>query len=391
VRILYDHQTFQLQRHGGVSRYFLELMRHLQGLDSSIMVELAIEYSDNEYIGKVDSFGHSINSMEQEYRNFALGTDFKGKRRLFALSRKYLGLYEFDQMNMDTSIHKLKTGDYDIFHPTNYNTYFLDFINDKPYVVTVFDMIHEIFPEYFAPNNPTSASKRRILERAARIIAISESTKRDLINMFGIDKDRIKVIYLGNSINPELSNELESSPSLPQRYILFVGNRSIYKNFYFFLYSIEALLLQDEDLYVLCSGSTFSHEEMDLFRNLKIDKRILHVDSNDQMLAYLYKHALAFVCPSLYEGFGIPVLESFACGCPAVISNTSSLREVGGDAAAYFDPKDCLSILGTVKKVIYSKELREGLVNRGFEQLKKFSWKSTAEKTFELYQEVLQR
>jgi glycosyltransferase involved in cell wall biosynthesis len=106
-------------------------------------------------------------------------------------------------------------------------------------------------------------------------------------------------------------------------------------------------------------------------------------------LIYLYQNALAFVFPTLYEGFGIPILESFACGCPAVLSNTSSLPEVGGDAAVYFDPQDMDSIKTTVMSVIYNEKKRHEMVARGYEQLNKFSWAKTAQQVEEVYISLL--
>ena len=106
-------------------------------------------------------------------------------------------------------------------------------------------------------------------------------------------------------------------------------------------------------------------------------------------MAYFYQNALAFIFPSLYEGFGIPVLESFACGCPLLCSNVSSLPEVAGNAACYFDPYSEESIRDAVVKLLDDSNFREELIDKGYEQLKKFSWKQTSEETKKIYESVL--
>ena len=120
-----------------------------------------------------------------------------------------------------------------------------------------------------------------------------------------------------------------------------------------------------------------------------MSNRIIHHFVADTSLAHLYKNAQAFVFPSLYEGFGIPVLEAFCCGCPALLSNTSSLPEVGGDAAIYFDPKNAFSIREAIKQVLYDEEKRRTMIVRGFKQLEKFSWRALGLSTYKVYNQVL--
>ena len=223
-----------------------------------------------------------------------------------------------------------------------------------------------------------------------KIIAISENTKNDLINILNIDADKIKVVHLANSLVP--SNEKLSKnefKNLPKRYLLFVGSRASYKNFYFFIQSITPLLHKDLDLNIVCKGNKFNTDEVDFFKRLGVQQQMFQYFVNDDSLAYLYENALAFVFPSLYEGFGIPVLEAFACNCPAILSNTSSLPEIGADAAMYFEPKNAKSIKQSIEKVIYNENFRNEMKLKGKEQLKNFSWKKTGEETLKVYQEAL--
>ncbi len=132
-------------------------------------------------------------------------------------------------------------------------------------------------------------------------------------------------------------------------------------------------------------------EEKKRIEQLRIDDRAHQMQLTDRSLCQTYMHAKAFVFPSLYEGFGLPVLEAFTCACPAVLSNTSSLPELGGDAAAYFDPKDIGSIERTLAKVVFDEDLRLEMVNKGLERAKQFSWDKTAAETKKVYLDMAGR
>jgi glycosyltransferase involved in cell wall biosynthesis len=180
------------------------------------------------------------------------------------------------------------------------------------------------------------------------------------------------------------------SSKFPQKYLLFVGNRRVYKNFDTFTESISQLLRDDKNLYLICAGGgKFTPSEIASLEKSGVINKVTQCSFDDNILAQLYQNALAFIFPSLYEGFGIPILEAFFCGCPVVASNISSLPEVAGDAAEYFDPLDKISILNAVKKIAYDHGLRCKLKNKGYERLKNFSWEKTANQTKMLYKSIL--
>ena len=237
------------------------------------------------------------------------------------------------------------------------------------------------------PVRNSAKNKKILAHKASKIIAISESTKQDIIEILGIDENKIKVIYLGNSMSLSLS---KSNIDLPNKYLLFVGYRGEYKNFNRFIDSAAHLLNDDCDLNVICvGGGEFSPSELGKFEKKDISKQLLQFDLDDDSLAYFYNNALAFVFPSLYEGFGMPVLEAFACECPLICSNTSSLPEVAGNAAEYFDPYDVSDMQAVITKVLNDSHLRSELVLKGKNRLPLFSWEATAKKTIELYKSIL--
>lgn len=377
MKILYDHQIFSWQKYGGISRYFYELIQHL-GQTQSVELDIALKYSNNEYLAEKDFY---INKRDpRAILNKKNDMKYKLKR---ALIKDYTEKY-----NEKYAINYLQSRSFDIFHPTYYDPYFLEYIGNKPYVLTVYDMTHEIFPEYFGLSDQTSENKRIVLQHAKKIIAISENTKMDLMNFYGIDEDRIEVIYLGSSFDINKQN-LDRTMGLPEKYILFVGNRKSYKNFYFFGLAIADILLNDELKLICAGGGEFSEEEKLFLKKLRIDQKVIYQNASNANLRMLYQYALAFVFPSLYEGFGIPVLEAFSCGCPVVLSNSSSLPEVAQDAAEYFDPKNISSIRTAIEKVIYSNEIRENLSNKGYQRLQHFSWSKMSRMTHEVYKSLL--
>jgi len=377
MKILYDFQAFSIQRFGGVSRYFYELMNHF-GEDPDLRWELPIRCSDNEYLPNLKKMDGRAEGVTGPCQDFLKGLNFRGKRRLYQWKNRPL------------AIERIRAGEYDIFHPTFYDDYFLNYLPDKPFVLTIHDMIHEVYPEFFLPNDPTSNRKKMLVQKAARIIAISETTKRDLINIFKIPENKVTVIYHGNSLAADAKlTDSNLIKDLPVLYLLFIGARGGYKNFYFFLRAVSALLLANPELQVVCAGRSFTAEENQFFKSLGLTDSIKQYAVDDVRLAYLYQNAMAFVFPSLYEGFGLPVLEAFSRGCPVIMSTGGSLPEIGGDAAVYFDPKNSGSIREAVSRVISDEDIRKGLIQKGKTRANNFSWEKTARMTKQVYADVL--
>jgi len=370
MKILYDHQIFTQQKYGGISRYFFELIKRFDGNEDSCKV--ATIFSDNEYYNK--NFNSKLIELLPNF-------DFKGKRRIMG----YLGY-----LNYRKSFKQIQNGDFDVFHPTYYDKYFLDKVNKKPFVVTFYDMIHEKFSNQFESlklDTKIFENKRRLLEHSNKIIAISETTKKDIIEYFDVDSSKIDVVYLGNSLQ---YFDIGNFRLVVEDYILFVGNRGTYKNFNFFVTNITSLLISNNLKLICAGGGIFNQEELALFQQLKLEDRVIfkQIINNDSLANY-YFHALFFCFPSLYEGFGIPVLESFACGCPALLSTGGSLPEIGGDAALYFNPTNSDSLEIAASKLINSQSLRESLKEKGYSRLKEFSWDKTYQEHLDVYKSII--
>lgn len=382
MRILYDHQAFTYQNYGGVSRYYLELINRLG--QYGIQFRLPAMYSNNYYLRSIKP-----KSMAGVYG--LSGLSYVNVFARMALKIRYGSITNYNKMGSRKAIVK---GDFDVFHPTYYDPYFLEQIGKKPFILTIHDMIHEIFPEYFEPDDMTSEWKKTLAEKATRIIAVSNNTKRDILKFLNVEENKVHVIYHGSSMGLNNHGQMpDDGPAsdLYGRYILFVGDRTKYKNFLSFVESLRPIMKKEPDIKVICAGGgAFSEQESSHFKKIGVSGRIRQQGANDDMLAELYRRSVAFVFPSLYEGFGIPVLEAFACGCPAIVSQTSSLPEVGGDAVVYFDPKDISSMGDAIERVISDEGLRKHMTSKGFDRLKLFSWDNTVKETASIYKGIQQ-
>ncbi len=389
MKILYDHQMFYRQNYGGVSRYYCELMNQFS-CDPDIRFVLSLRYVQNNNLEQFPQLNQYWSNRYNFLYDNRLISFMQKKIRFNALN---FGL-NYIINNQEESVRLLKEQDFDVFHPTYYEPYFLKFLQKKPYTITVYDMIHELFPQYFKVKDQTKKWKKQLIENAGAIIAISENTKKDILRFTEVEPDRIRVIHLGNPLEhrnePPQANTFSDFPVSQKSYLLFVGGRAAYKNFDFFIQSIAGMLFRQEDLHVVCAGSSpFSREEKKTFENLNILNKVHHVKINDTILKNLYKNASAFVFPSLYEGFGLPILEAFSSGCPTVLSNTSSFPEIGGDGALYFEPGDSESIVSAIETIISQKKFRDELIEKGYKRLNFFSWKKTACLTKKAYRELL--
>lgn len=364
IKVLLDHQIFSLQRYGGISRMFVELYKKMR-LSKGVDMVLPIVFSNNEYLREEIEIKGDVKFLP----SFLV-------KRLFLL------------INHTYTLYRMIFSKYQVFQSTYYFPYFLPFLRKRSFVLTVYDMIHEKFPEHFKGSDSTVKRKKRLMEKADVIVAISESTKRDIMELYNISEEKIKVVHLATSLKVR---ELEKGPLVPDRYILFVGRRSYYKNFKFFLESIKDILLNDESLFLVCAGGrAFSKEEEELIEVLEIGHKVRQISfETDEELAIIYNQALFFVFPSIYEGFGIPLLEAFACHCPVACSNRSSFPEVAGDAAIYFKPENAESIKSSVTRLLNSSELRERLTENGRRRFQEFSWEKVAARYKDVYQEVV--
>ena len=378
MRILYDYQIFQWQRVGGISNSFVNL---IQNLPSTAEFQIGIKDSDNVHLKESGLVQVRPFSSEQ---NFLTNRYFYGKGYLFKWFSAIFPSINSREVNRKYSIDLLKSGQFDVFHPTFFEDYFLPYLNKTPYVFTIHDMITEKFKtgDILQTNN-----KKTLVDRASHIIAVSNNTKQDLMDIFNVPESKITVIYHGASeIMP--SNDFQVGVD---NYILFVGQRGGYKNFIPMVKSLLPVLERHQDIKIICTGADFSLQERSLFKENGLQDRVIHKSPSDAELRALYANALCFIFPSLYEGFGIPILEAWKCGCPVILNKKSCFPEIAKDAAVFFTLDNNYSDLDRVMESFLTMPENEKdlLLQRQNKRLQDFSWKKSAEMLLDVYRGVM--
>lgn len=368
MKVAFDSQIFSSQVYGGVSRYISSLASHLasqEGVDARIFAPFYI----NSYLSHLPAdmvIGRRVGKIP------VLG-------RFLRASNQFLGAY------------KVRNFRPDIVHETYYSR-FTNWSKTALHVITVYDMIHELFPDEFQGSEQIIENKKVAIQRADRIICISDNTRNDLLKFHDLPVERVSVVHLGfDMLDRECTSTRQESSPEPPPYLLYVGGRAGYKNFEKFLRAYaDSPWLRDNFMIVCFGGNTFQKNEHDLFHELKLsDQQIKHVAGEDTLLAKYYRHAELFVYPSLYEGFGIPLLEAMSNNCAVVCSNSSSIPEVTGNAAAFFDPEYADSICHVIETMLQSPDELSKLRRRGAERVDSFSWEKCANDTLNAYQRTL--
>lgn len=366
MNVLYDYQIFLFQKYGGVSRYIYEISRRikmLEGFDANILSPIY----RNQYL------------LEGETKDLILGF-------YLDLPKVYRWGEPINRCIFQTFARHCKA---DILHKTTFSPY-APLPNLKT-VVTVHDMIPELFSDFFDdPSKEVQVhQKAKSVLQAEHVICVSENTKKDLVNILNVDPSKISVIHHGFSWRPVLP----ISPSLiPDRpYILYVGTRGGYKNFSSLLRAFGSTKSIRKNFLLICfGGGKLSKCEFDFMYEIGLSEaNVKQVSGNDNYLSHLFLNASLFIYPSLYEGFGLPLLEAMGLNCPIACSNSSSMPEVAGDAADYFDPHAFESISSSMESILLSSEKSSKLVESGKSRIKLFSWEKATEKTSEVYASIL--
>ncbi|GAP54479.1 D-inositol 3-phosphate glycosyltransferase [Arthrobacter sp. Hiyo6] len=363
MRVMFDDQIFSHQAHGGISNYFLNL---------------AVRYMNDPNL-EVDLSGFPILTKNAHLKEIGLGVSLPvrrlNKRPVLMAANQVISAFR----------HVRREPHPDVVHHTYYF--------DRPWrthpksrhVITIHDMIPELFPEHFGSGNPHALKGEHILAADA-IACVSETTKRDLLSLYpGLDVP-IVVTPLGVSddFNPGPEDQGEHG-----NYFLFVGARGGYKNFDVLLQAFSLLAGETSADLVVVGGGAFRAAESDQIKRLGLEHRIRHLSPTNRELEKLYRGAICLVFPSKYEGFGLPTLEAMASGCPALLADTPALVEVGGDAGEYFKADDSELLANKMMRVTNDTDYRLLLKARGLNRVSLFSWSATAAKTQRCYQLAL--
>jgi glycosyltransferase involved in cell wall biosynthesis len=264
-----------------------------------------------------------------------------------------------------------------------------------PTVVSIMDLSFIHFPETFKSNDLYQLKNwtKYSVKNAAKVITISQSSKDDIIKYYKVKAQNIKVVHLGlkELSMTTVSKDLQEF-GVNKKYILFVGTLQPRKNIVSLIkaFSLLPQELKDSHQLVIIGKKGWLYEDiLKAPSTWGVEDKVLFLDYiSDNDLPQFYKKAEVFVLPSLYEGFGLPILEAMRFGCPVITSNVSSLPEAGGNAALYFDPENIEDIESTIEKVLTDDKVRESMIEKGHEHYKKFTWEKAAKEVLEVLEEV---
>lgn len=359
MKILFDFQILVTQKFGGISRYFYELH---QGFKSENDIRVQCIQSRNEYFDSIIS------------KRF-YDTDNRIKLKIIGIINRIHRFFNIIYFRPD------------IFHATYYDLWLIPFLpKNTKLVITIHDMIHEKYPHYFPESDQTSKRKKLACKKADLIISISENTKLDLIDCFSLDENKIKVVHHG--LCQEIANRINNS-SKKKNQVLFVGKRDGYKNFSFFVSSVSSIMIANSISLVCAGGGKFTKRELELFKKLGILDLVSQRSVSDQELNILYSESLFLAFPSIYEGFGLPILESWSNGTPLLLSDNSCFKEIASDAALFFKVDNNQDLKERFYELYSDEQLRNELTILGTRRLEAFSKNLMISKTMDAYKSVL--
>lgn len=274
------------------------------------------------------------------------------------------------------------------FSPTHYAPRF----SPVPTIISVMDLSYIHFPGMFKKKDLYQLRNWTVysVKKAKRIFTISEASKSDIIKQYKVPNDRVVVTYPGIKLMTTMKNvHIKEKYGIKGEYILFVGTLQPRKNIVRLVEAFSRLKDRNLELVIVGKKGWMYEDILQAPNKYNVESKVKFLEFvTDEDLAIFYKNALCFVLPSLYEGFGLPVVEAMQYGCPVITSNVSSLPEAGGDAAVYVDPENTDDIAKKIQQVIQGESLRKQMIKKGYEQVKKFSWEKTAKETLNVLQEV---
>lgn len=282
----------------------------------------------------------------------------------------------------------------DLFHSSHFRT---ALSRKTKNIATIYDFAYERGLVKTRGSFLNIWERKRAATTADVLICISEHTKQDLLTFYPQVKrnSQIFVVKLATSfsaeplINISSSKQLVNFKPLLTHYVLYVGGRLNYKNFNAALLGFAGSELPQHGFSLICTGSRFSIKEMEWLKKMNLqDKAFVLEDASEVEMKYLYQHAFALVYPSLFEGFGLPVLEAMSCGCPVIASPICSIPEVVGDAGILVDTKDC-SLISVALNKLLDENIRTDYIARGRTRAKLFSWDRTAREHIRIYKSLV--
>jgi len=361
LKILFSNKIFFEQKYGGISRYFYTVFEKF--IEKNITFKVIAPIYKNLY----------LKSLNASY-----------KKGIFI--PRYPLNYSLKKLNNFISNKFINSCDYNILHDTYFSSHILD-IKNKKKIVTIHDLIHEKFSKYYNSRDIIS-TKREIFKKIDKFICVSESTKEDLLKIYDIQENKISVIYHGSDHLDKISvdtskKKFEFLKKINKPFILYVGNRYRYKNFQTLVRAFNnSSLIKNNFQIIFFGGESISKKESQLYDELKLSKKILHLRGDDEILKHLYFSAQVMVSTSVDEGFGLNILEALRYGCIVLAKDIKVFREIYNDKLTYFNDEESLQF--SLEKCLQLKKHQNETKNNKF--FEKFTWEKTCAKMLQVYE-----
>jgi glycosyltransferase involved in cell wall biosynthesis len=382
MKIVINALHMHLGETGGAETYLLELLRALDSMQNRQYYSILIWPESEE----------EIKSLAKPNIDYHIVTNsFAARLRRFALRC----------LTKPHPVAWLANMDADVVHYPNAVIRIRPFRISSPLVLTMTDIQHLYYPEHWPEEDIRFREKHfpESVERADRIIAISEFTRQGLIEKFNAPPEKVRTIHLGvdhELLSSEPPNEdwmaLKGKYQLPGKFLIYPAGTWPHKNH---LRLVEAVADQvrkgNKDLHVILTGiRQFNHERiLQRISDLGLEKNIPHLGHLPwSEVVMLYQKARGMIYPSLFEGFGLPLVEAMAAGCPVACSNRAAIPEIAAEAAHYFNPEEVEEISDAIERLWFDEELRIDLIERGRIRARGFNWESCARQTIEVYESV---
>ncbi len=355
IKILFDSTIFLHQKVGGISKYIFRLNQKnsLFKIKSTIFAPI----------------------------NKSLILSKKIKNVIYFFKIKEIPIYcskIFYLINNLLTIIYIKIYKPDLLHLTYYNNFLINYIK-IPYILTIYDLIHEKLHK-----QQYQFKKHKLIQNAAHIICISNQTKKDLIRYYKVKKSKISVIYLGTD------NKTKKINFKKKKIILFVGSRVSYKNFVNLLRAFSRSKFLKDNFKILCfGGEVLTSKEEKIINKLNLRDNIIFDTGDENKLNSYYKEVSLYVSVSLFEGFGLTLLEAMRMGCPVLCSNISTFKEIFNNSCMFVNPKNIENIKNKLERVLKSKKEQKKLIQRGFSTVSKYNWDKCIFETANTYRKIL--